>query len=97
MAEEAGYKRACAQIREKLKRLMRSYKQVKDNDNLSGRGRKSLSFAMEVDEKMGDRPITKPPIFMDNSDADVKSDCGNSFTDVEESKSKYEGKNIVKE
>ena len=46
---------------------------------------------MEVDEIMGDRPITKPPSVMESSDADSKSDCGNSFTDVEESQEQEPG------
>ena len=33
---------------------------------------------------MGDRPITKPLSVMESSDADSKSDCENSFTDMEE-------------
>ena len=69
----------------KLQQLMQSHIQVKDYNNLSGRSRKSFELFMEVGAIMGDRPITKLPSFMDSSDVDSKSDCGNSFTDVEES------------
>ena len=56
LAEETGYRRSCAQSREKLKQLKESYKKVKDNINLSGRSRKVFIFLMDLDEIVADRP-----------------------------------------
>ena len=53
------------QIREQSKELKQSYKKVKDNNNLSGRGRKTSEFYKQVGEIIGDRP-TEVGIYSDS-------------------------------
>ena len=61
LEEEGGFTRSCNQIREKIKQLKQRYKKIKDNNQLSGRSRKTFKFFDKLDEVLGDRPITRPP------------------------------------
>ena len=60
LKEEGGYVRTHHQISDKIKQLKKKYKGIKDNNNLSGRSRKTFKFFDAIDAIMGDRPITKP-------------------------------------
>ena len=68
LEKESGCVRNYMQIREQIKQLKQSYKKVKDNNNLSGTGRKTFEFYEQVDQIMGDRPITKPLCFLDTGE-----------------------------
>ena len=64
---EAGYQRSATQCREKVKKLRADYKRIKDNNNLSGRDRKTSKIFEKLDEILGQRPATKPEVVIDSS------------------------------
>ena len=68
LENDSGCVRNYMQIWEKIKQFKQSYKKVKDNNNLSGRERKTFEFYEQVDQIMGDRPITKPPSVLDTGE-----------------------------
>ena len=63
----AGYPRTEKQCREKIKKLRRDYKKVKDNNNETGRDRKTFVFFDKLDEILGHRPATQPEHIIDTS------------------------------
>ena len=45
----------------KIKQFTYAYKEVKDNNGLAGRRKKTFEFYEQIDQAMGDGPISKPP------------------------------------
>ena len=99
--EEAGFTRTVMQIREKLKKLKQQYKKVKDNNNCSGRERKTFEFFYQMDEIMGGRPITKPESLLESGaragDSEEKSGSFDDDIDYNECEEIDVGKSIEKE
>ena len=52
----SGYSRTVVQYREKLKKMKSEYRQVKDNNNTSGAGRKQWKWFDLLDQMYGHRP-----------------------------------------
>lgn len=50
-------------------RLKTEYRAAKDNNGKTGRGQKTFSFYKEIDEVLGHRPVSKPPVLLDTSAA----------------------------
>ncbi len=63
--KEQGHIRDTEQCRNKTKSLKKMYWEVKDNNNETGRGRKSCKFFTELDTILGHRPATVPPSLLD--------------------------------
>ncbi len=72
---EQGYERDIIQCRNKIKNLKKDYRTAKDNNNETGRGRKTCKFFNELDSILGHRPATTPPVVLDT---------GSSSQDVNE-------------
>ena len=66
---EKGFQRSIAQCREKVKKLKKAYRKVVDNNNFTGRKRKSCKFFDELDAILGVKPATKPSL-------DISSETG---------------------
>ncbi|KAM4550636.1 uncharacterized protein V3H82_019722 isoform 1-T1 [Fundulus diaphanus] len=62
-----GYDRDLKQCREKIKKLRIQYKKVIDHNNKSGRGRKSWRFYDAMDEVLGHRASSRPPLLLESS------------------------------
>ena len=71
----------------KVKKLRQEYKKIKDKRNLTGRGRTEWKFFSKLDEILGARPATSPPVLLDtlnsqpipsdqDSDETAKNDPG---------------------
>ena len=71
LESEGGFIRSYKQINEKIKQLKKSYKHVKDKNNLSGRSRNTFKHFEQMDEVMGDRPITRPPTLFESIGREV--------------------------
>ena len=56
------------QCRCKLKKLCQEYKKIKDTHNKTGTGRKKWRFYDSLNEVLGNRPVTCPPVVIDMSD-----------------------------
>ena len=67
---EAGYERTGVQCRDKIKKLKTEYKKVKDNNDETGRQRKVWRFYDCMNEVLGDRPATRPPVLIDTLESD---------------------------
>ena len=65
--DASGYSRTAVQCREKIKKLKRDYRNRKDHNGKTGRGRKNWAFFEKMDEILGDRPATTPPVVVDTS------------------------------
>ena len=63
--EEAGYTRTWSQCRDKIKKLKREYKKLKDYHDETGRKRKFWKFFERIDDILGTRPATQPSSIID--------------------------------
>ena len=75
---EKGFERNINQCREKVKKLKKSYRTVSDNNNVTGRKRKSCKFYEELDRILGVKPATKPTF-------EISSEAGLPASDSEDS------------
>ena len=53
------------QCRGKIKKLRQEYKKLKDNHNLTGRGRKKWKFFESLNDILGNRPAMRPPVVLE--------------------------------
>ena len=66
--QEEGYEREWKQCRAKVKNLKTKYREVKDNNDKTGRERKTCKFYRELDEILGHRPASAPSALLDTGD-----------------------------
>ena len=67
-----------------VKKLRQEYKKIKDKRNLTGRGRTEWKFFSKLDEILGARPATRPPVLLDTLNSQpIPSDQDSDETDVE--------------
>lgn len=57
------------QCRTKVKKLRQDYKKIKDNHSYTGRGRTSWKFFEPLNDFLGTRLATRPPVVLDTQDA----------------------------
>ena len=62
---EKGYERDWKQCRTKIKNLKKEYRQTKDHNGQTGRGRKVCKFYRELDDILGHRPASMPAVLLD--------------------------------
>ena len=60
-----GYSRDAEQIKTKIKNLKSTYRSIKDHNNKTGNEKKSGQFYDELDEILGHRPASTPPVILD--------------------------------
>ena len=63
--QEQGYNREWEQCKTKIKNLKKEYRQVKDYNGETGRGRKTCKFFKELDSILGHRPASIPAALLD--------------------------------
>ena len=73
--QEQGYERNWKQCRAKIKNLKTKYREIKDNNNKTGRGRKSCKFFKELDKILGHRPASVPSALLDTGDTLSESEA----------------------
>ena len=73
---DAGYSKSVVQCRDKVKKLNQEYKNVKHKNNPNGTGRTDWKFYDKVNEILGNKPATKPPVLIDTS-SEIKEDDDN--------------------
>ena len=66
---EQGYERDWKQCRAKIKNLKTKYREVKDHNSETGRGRKTCKFYNELDKILGHRPASAPSYLLDTGDS----------------------------
>ncbi|XP_062523879.1 myb/SANT-like DNA-binding domain-containing protein 7 [Corticium candelabrum] len=72
--QEEGYNRSGTQCREKIKKLKTDYRKVKDNNNESGRARRSSRIFEAMDAILGHKPATCPPIVLESTNNPAHTD-----------------------
>ena len=65
--QEHGYHRDWKQCRDKIRNLKTKYKEIRDNNGETGRGRKSCKFFDEMDRILGHRPTSVPHVLFESS------------------------------
>lgn len=83
--KDHGYTRDWVQCRNKIKNLKKEYRIVKDNNDETGRARKTCKFFDELDEILGHRPASTPAILLDTGDTqDISEDQVSQGSDIGE-------------
>ena len=86
--EEKGYDRDWLQCRNKIKNLKKEYRQIKDHNGQTGRGRKTCKFYKELDGILGHRPASVPAVVLDTGTT------SNSSSATEDVSTRAEGEEI---
>ena len=60
--EEQGHERDWQQCKTKIKALKKKYREVKDHNEETGRGRKTWKYYNEIDAILGHRPASVPSV-----------------------------------
>ena len=86
---EKGYERDWQQCRTKIKNLKKEYRQIKDHNGQTGRGRKSCKYYKELDNILGHRPASVPAVLLDTgtigtSSSAIEDPQGDSAEEREE-------------
>ena len=89
---ELGYDRDWQQCRVKIKNLKKSYRDVKDHNGETGRGRKTCKFK-ELDAILGHRPATIPAVLLDTGTTSHNASA--STQDVSAAEGEANGKNLL--
>ena len=74
---EKGYERNWQQCRTKIKNLKKEYRQTKDHNGQTGRGRKVCKFYRELDSILGHRPASVPAVLLDTGTTNSSSSTEN--------------------
>ena len=77
-----GYKREWDQCRNKVKNLKKEYRIVKDNNDETGRARKTCKFYKELDSILGHRPASVPTVLLDTGSC-RELDTGSQYSQDE--------------
>lgn len=77
------------QCRTKVKKLRQEYKKIKDNHNLTGRGRIQWKFFEKLDKILGTRPATRPQVLLETLDSQPQNDPSSDETDIGEQEDGY--------
>ena len=97
---EKGFDRDWLQCRHKIKNLKKEYRQIKDHNGQTGRGRKSHKFYKELDAILGHRPATAPAVLLDtgttSNSSSITEDNTITTAEEEEINSEINGKFICK-
>ena len=85
--EEKGYVRDWQQCRNKIQYLKKEYRQIKDHNGQTGRGRKTCKYYKELDNILGHRPASVPAVVLDT---DMYT-TSNSSSTTEDASTRAEG------
>ena len=86
MLREQGYERDWKQCRAKVKNLKTKYREIKDHNGETGRGRKTCKFYKELDRILGHRPASVPSSLLDTGDS------SSTLVESQESEEETDGK-----
>ena len=74
---EKGYERDWQQCRTKMKNITKEYRQTKDHNGQTRRGRKVCKFYRERDSILGHRPASVPAVLLDTGTTNSSSSTEN--------------------
>ena len=76
---DAGFERTGKQCQDKIKKLKGEYRKIKDKRNKTGEGRfPEWDYFDTMDEILGHRPATQPPVVVNSMDEGVGDTTGDS-------------------
>ena len=64
--EMAGFKKTADQCSSKIKKLRFEYRKIKDKNGKTGRGRSAWKFYEAMDQVLGHKPATQPPVLIES-------------------------------
>uniref|UniRef100_A0A1X7UK71 Myb/SANT-like DNA-binding domain-containing protein n=1 Tax=Amphimedon queenslandica TaxID=400682 RepID=A0A1X7UK71_AMPQE len=79
-----GYKGTTGQCRDKIKKLKKDYRKVKENNNVTGTKRKTCKFFEELDAILSVKPATSPSICISSEQGIVTNEDELCEGDTEE-------------
>ena len=91
---ELGYERDWQQCKVKIKNLKSTYRDIKDHNGETGRGRKTCKFYKELDEILGHRPASTPPVVLDSG---ATTNTSTSLDSAEEEETNGNHSSITKQ
>ena len=77
------------QCRAKIKNLKTKYREIKDHNGETGRGRKTCKFYKELDRILGHRPASVPASLLDTGDS------SSTLAESQESEEEIDGKIMI--
>ena len=77
---KAGSKKTGEQCRSKVKKLHQEYKEIKDNNGLTGRGRSKWKYYDVLNEILGNRPATRPPVVINTTSTETLTETNENPT-----------------
>ena len=89
---ELGHDRDWQQCRVKVKNLKKNYRDMKDHNGETGRGRKTCKFFKELDAILGHRPASIPSVLLDTG-ATSQSSSASAQPDDSAAEGEANGKN----
>lgn len=85
LMKDHGYTRDWVQCRNKIKNLKKDYRIVKDNNDETGRARKTCKYFDELDVILGHRPASIPAVLIDTGrGTEDTGESQHSIFDIEE-------------
>ena len=66
--EAAGFSKTAHQCSSKIKKLRFEYRKIKDKHGKTGEGRKDWRFYEAMDQVLGHKPATQPPVVVESGD-----------------------------
>lgn len=72
--EKCGFKKTGEQCSCKIKKLRFEYKKIKDTRGKTGRGRKEWKYFEPMDELLGHKPATQPPVVIESGESSLSLD-----------------------
>ena len=69
--EAAGIHKTADQCNRKINKLKYEYRKIKDSNARSGSGRKEWKFYNAMDNVLGHRPATRPPVIVESSSSSM--------------------------
>ena len=82
--KEGGCEKTFQQCRDKIKKLKVEYKKVKDKKKKTGEGKTKWEFFDGMDNILGDRPSTVPPVVLDSLETEKEAAAELENSDLEE-------------
>jgi len=82
------------QCRTKVKKLRQEYKKIKDNHNLTSRGRIQWKYLEKLDKILGTQPATRPQVSLETLDSQLQNDPSGNETDIVEQEDGYNNTSV---
>ena len=95
--EMAGFKKTADQCSSKIKKLRFEYRKIKDKNGKTGRGRNDWKFFEAMDQVLGHKPATKPPVLIESGDVTRSEENSDTTVVIEDAQNSSLEKDCMEE